>query len=149
MVYMPLPNDPELRLEYLNFYLEVYKAIGVAFLVTVLGAIIPQIVPEAKFTFDNIVKGREHYTKAKTGIDYLPYRLPYYNMQEALAHIETIHQTKHLADIYIKEPYRVAKWPYDPYERIVVYRTALINCSSWDNLPVEKRLEVMQSVEVK
>lgn len=149
LTVIQLPIDPQIRLEYMKFYLEIYKAIGIGFLVAVLGAIIPQVIPEAKFTFDNIVKGREYYTKTKTGIDYLPYKLPYETKQEAISCIEKVHQAKHLADIYTEEPYQVTKWPYNPYDRIVAYRTALINCPGWDKLSVEERFEVLQKVPLK
>ena len=96
-----MPSDPTLKLEYLKFAIEVYKVIGIGFLITILGVLIPQILPEAKYEFDKLKEGREIYSKAKTGIDYLPYQLAELNFKDGMNHLKTIHQLKHLALIFI------------------------------------------------
>jgi hypothetical protein len=70
-----LPTDPTLRLEYFRFTPEVHKAIGLGFLITPLGVAIPNILPEARYDFETLKEGREIYSRAKIGIDYLPYKL--------------------------------------------------------------------------
>lgn len=116
--YLSLPSDSTQRLEYLKFTLEVYKAIGLGFLITLLGVAIPHLLPEARYGFETLKEGREIYSKAKTGIDYLPYKLASLDFKNGIEHIESIHRLKHLADAYIEESPKVGKWPYDAMPRL-------------------------------
>lgn len=142
---LELPDDNSLRLEYLKFILELYKVIGIGFLVTLLGTLIPNILPEAKYEFDKLKEGREIFSKAKTGIDYLPYRLAELNFKESLEYIESIHRLKHLADIYLNELPKVGKWPYDPFEKIAVIRNLVLSKSkNWDKMSRESKLKILR-----
>lgn len=145
MYILELPDDDGLRLEYLKFVLELYKVIGIGFLVTLLGTLIPNILPEAKYKFDKLKEGREIFSKAKTGIDYLPFRLAELGFRESFEHIERIHEVKHLADTYIKDMPQIGKWPYDPYEKITVVRNLVLSKSKdWDKMSRESKLEIFQ-----
>jgi hypothetical protein len=64
--FLQLPSDPSLSLEYLKFVLEVYKAIGIGFLIALLGLLIPNILPEAKYEFDKLKDGREIYSNTNS-----------------------------------------------------------------------------------
>jgi len=97
-VFLSPPAYPTLRLEYLKFALEVYKAIGLGFLITLLVAAIPIIMPEARYNFEISKEGRYVYSKAKTGSDYLPYALAALEFKDGIEHIKSIHRLKHLAD---------------------------------------------------
>ncbi len=142
--FVSYPTDSALRLEYLKFTLEVYKAIGIGFLITLLGALIPNILPEAKYEFDKLKEGREVYSKAKTGIDYLPFRLAQLSFEDGIKHIEAIHQLKHLADPYIKEMPQVGQWPYDAYATIDSYRKVVVRKpKEWDEITRDQRLEML------
>lgn len=138
---------PTLRLEYLKFTLEVYKAIGLGFLITLLVAAIPNIMPEARYNFEISKEGRDVYSKAKTGSDYLPYALAALEFKNGIEHIESIHRLKHLADAYIEESPKAGKWPYDVYARIVAYRDVVEGQKDWDTLSSQKRLELLGNVE--
>jgi hypothetical protein len=99
--FLSPPTDSTLRLEYLKFTLEVYEAIGLGFLITLLGVAIPNNVPQARYDFETLKEGRGIYSKAKTGIDYPPYKLADLDFKNRIAHIESVHCLKHLADAYI------------------------------------------------
>jgi len=146
-----MPSDPTLKLDYLKFALEVYKAIGIGFLITILGALIPHILPEAKYEFDKLKEGREVFSKAKTGIDYLPYRLAELNFKDSMDHLETVHQLKHLAAVYLQDSSQVGEWRYKPYYRIVEFRNAVEKRtpSGWDSLTREERLGLLLQVQEK
>lgn len=148
-VLVDLPSDPALRLEYYRFALEVYKAIGLGFLITILGALIPQILPEAKYEFDKLKEGREVFSKAKTGIDYLPYQLAELNFKDSMDHLETVHQLKHLAKVYLEDSSQVGGWRYEPYYRITRFRDAVKERtpSGWDSLTREERLDILLRVQ--
>jgi hypothetical protein len=141
--YLSLLSDSTQRLEYLKFSLDVYKAIGIGFLITLLGLAIPNILPEARYEFETLKEGREVYSSAKTGIDYLPYKLADLDFKNGIAHIESVHRLKHLADTYIQQFPRAGKWPYDAYARIEAYREVLVRQKDWDALPRKKRLELL------
>jgi hypothetical protein len=53
-----IPSDPEMRLKYYEFMLEVYQAIDIGFLIALLGALIPHIFTETKYEFDKRKEGR-------------------------------------------------------------------------------------------
>lgn len=130
-----LPATAETRLEYLKFILDIYKAIGLGFLITLLVALVPQILPETKYEFEVVKEGREIFSKAKTGIEYMPYNLALLDFKAAIEHIEMIHQLKHLADAYLDENEKAGNWRYDPYEKIVSIREVVTNSADkWDKL---------------
>jgi hypothetical protein len=138
---LTLPADPTQRLEYLKLILDVYKAIGIGFLIALLGTLVPHLLPEARYEFELLKDGRALYSKAKTGIDYLPYRLSELSFADGIRHIEEVHQLKHLAETYMRETSRVGKFPYDAYQEINVYRQVLVDAApSWDDLSREQRL---------
>ncbi len=140
-----LPTDPVLHLEYLKFILDVYKVIGLGFLITLLGVLIPQILPETKYEFDLVKEGRIVFSKAKTGIDYFPYRLASLDFNDAIQHIEVIHQQKHLTDIYLADSPKVGKWYYDPFAEITRIRRCLIKTAEeWNMITTSERIRRLE-----
>lgn len=145
-------EDHALKLEYLAFKLKVYEAIGIGFLVALLGLLVPNILPEAKYEFNRQKEGRRIFSEAKTGIDYFRYELADLDRQPARDHIHKIHELKHLADTYIKNNPRIANWPYEkPYEAydIIMAYLNLVedDAVSWDSLNVEQRKERLSGVQ--
>jgi len=58
-------------------------------------------LPEVRFDFEPLKEGREIYSKAKAGIDYVPYKLADTDFKAGIEYIENIHRLKHLADAYL------------------------------------------------
>jgi hypothetical protein len=148
IVFLSPPSDPALRLEYLKFSMEVYKAIGLGFLITLLTATIPQILPEARYAFETSKEGREIYSRAKTGAEYLPYTLPDLDFKTGIEHIENIHRIKHLAQCYPQLPHASEWLEKKGYSMIVAYRDALVQQSNWDSLSRNERLAILANVKI-
>lgn len=152
----PTDNSLEahkIKLEYLSLKLDVYKAIGIGFLIALLGLLIPNILPEARYEFEKMKEGRKVFSEAKTGIDYLRFGLPYLDRVSAINHINEIHRLKHLADAYIRNDPRIAKWPdakpYDAYHIIMKYLHAVSDPGiNWDKMTLIKRQSTMMKVYV-
>jgi hypothetical protein len=149
-------DDHQLILNYLTLKFEVFKAIIIGYLVSVLGLIIPNILPEAKYEFQRKKEGRKIYSKAKTGIDYLPYELADLDKRMAREHIHNIHELKHLADIYIKDDAKITGWPYKKpygaYEILMAYLDLIEDeKNSWDNLDLKSRSKKLleMNLEIK
>ena len=78
-------TDGNLNLGQLKFFLEAYKAIGVGFLVALLGAIIPHVLAEARDSFERFKESRITYSQAKTSVIYLPEKLTGLAFAEAVS----------------------------------------------------------------
>jgi hypothetical protein len=81
LVYLaagPLPEDADLRLRHLQLYADVLKTLVAGVFVAVLVVLIPHSLNEAKYRFERLRESRQAYSEAKTGVDYLPYRVPYW-----------------------------------------------------------------------
>ncbi|MES9921786.1 MAG: hypothetical protein ABW161_16285 [Candidatus Thiodiazotropha sp.] len=143
----------EVRVKYLTFKLDVYKTITIGFLVAILGLLIPNILPEAKYKFELLKEGRRIYSKAKTGIDYFRFELADLNRLSARAHIHEIHEHKHIADEYdIPNWEGIYRKPYGVYKTIMAYLDLVENTESpWDTLTFEERrsklLELHEHIE--
>ena len=148
------PEVHALRLKCLTFILEVYRTIVVGFLVAMLGILAPNILSEAKYEFERQKKGREVYSKAKTGIDYFRFDLADLDLKDARNYIHEIHELKHLADTYIRNDPQIAQWhykkPYDAYRIIMEYLEAVENIQhQWDFITYESRRRILQEVYEK
>lgn len=97
-----------------HFYLDVYKAVGASFLVALLGSVIPHVLPEARDQFERFKDSRTAYSKAKTGVMYLPERLAGTKFPEAVTLLVDAHKSLHLAETYSSELKRhLSSWhPY-------------------------------------
>jgi hypothetical protein len=141
--YLSPPTDPTLRLEYLKFTLEVYKAIGLGFLITLLGVAIPSILPEARYVFETSREARMAYSKAKTGLIYLPYELADLKFSDALAHIKNLHFEKHMAEAYPQIPEDI-KWLKEvAYHGIMAAHQKLSTQTDWDSISRNDRLKIL------
>lgn len=158
-IEISIPNantneDHEIVLKYLSFEFDVFKAIIIGYLIAVLGLIIPNILPEIKYEFEMKKKGRKVFSKAKTGIDYLKFELADLNRIEARKHIHQIHELKHLADLYMKEDNKIAKWPYkkpfEAYEIIMEYLNLIENTAEpWDKMSISQRRNKLREIDRK
>jgi hypothetical protein len=148
LFFLSPPVDPTLRLEYLKFSLEVYKAIGLGFLITLLTAAIPQILPEARYAFETSKEGRETYSQTKTGAEYLPYKLPDLDFKAGVEYLENIHRLKHLADCYPQLPHASEWLKNKGYHTIVAYRNVLVQQTDWDSLSRNERLAILANVKI-
>ena len=143
--YLSPVVDPVLRLEYLRFSLEVYKAVGIGFLITLLGVAIPNILPEARYEFENQKASREIYSRVKTGIIYLPYELAEMSLSDASAHIKNLHFQKHMAETY-PQTFRARRWlNKTAYFKIEAAHMKLFEKKDWDSLSPSDRLKVLLS----
>lgn len=125
LLFMAEPNSTEVT----KLQIEILKIVLVSVVVSLLGIIIPQVLAserhqtEMKLTqerhetemklakkrldlelkrqeFELKKEGRRLYSVVKTGLDYLPDRLSGMDYQEAIQHIENIHQAYHLVMLY-------------------------------------------------
>lgn len=145
---MGLPEDPRSELDYLHFILEGYKAIGIGFLIAILGTLIPHLLPETKYKFEKQKEGRQVYSRAKTEIEYLHLNLARLRRGEAIDYLLEVHQRKHLADIYIREMPGIGQWYGNPYETIKCCRRVLEETSEWDDLyPDQRREKLCEALE--
>jgi hypothetical protein len=143
--YLSPPSDPIQELEYFRFTLEVYKAIGLGFLITLLGVAIPNILPEARYEFETSKEARMAYSKVKTGVIYLQYKLADLNFSDAIAHLENLHFQKHLAENYPQSSKNMEWLKNDAYNMIDSTFKRLGKRTDWDSIPRNERLKVLLS----
>lgn len=124
----------ELTTEQLRFFLDAYKAIGVGFLVALLGAIIPQLLPEARDRFERFKDSRVAYSEAKTSVIYLPDKLSDLSISDAATVVQDAHKKLHLAETYTELKNHL-KWHPHP-EFWVAY-------NYWELMAMQKRFAKM------
>jgi hypothetical protein len=73
------------NIEQQRLYIDTYKAIGIGFLVALLGTIIPNLILESRDNFERAKESRIAYSQAKTAAIYLPGTLAVLEYGEAMA----------------------------------------------------------------
>lgn len=101
-----LPTDIEQQ----RLYIDAYKAIGIGFLVALLGTIIPNLIVESRDNFERAKESRIAYSQAKTSVIYLPGTLAVLQYGKAMAALQESHQKLHIAETYGKELDEYLKW---------------------------------------
>lgn len=104
----------DLKPDDLRFFLDAYKAIGIGFLVALLGVVIPHLRPEARDRFERFRDSRVAYSHAKTSVIYLPESLTSLSFAEAAAAVQEAHEALHLAETYPKELKKHLHWHPNP-----------------------------------
>lgn len=149
------------RLEHLKLYVSLFKAIIIGLGVALAGVLIPAILAESSEAFARLKESRDFYSKAKTGIDYLPLRLSALPLKEASALIQEVHYFKHQAQLYGElKLHLLARYPagsplLDPdewdewmYNTLFGLRGVLEkNAQTWDKTSPQKRLALLLKVK--
>jgi hypothetical protein len=142
----------ENRLAYYKIYAEIFKTIIAGFVVALLGIFVPALIGEIKFKFEKLQTSRELYSKAKTGVDYLPVRLCNLNFDDASALIQKVHVYKHQAELYFTEQiwhlqkHKVTpdEWSEIMYRKLLGFRTSLQeHADDWDHLSKSEKLALL------
>jgi len=137
-----------LSLERLRLFLDIYKALGVGVLVAILGAIIPQILPEARDRFRRFKDSRVAYSEAKTSIIYLPEKLASLPFSEAVLALEHAHKRLHLAETFSEELRGHLAWHPHPetwvdrnyWDLMALRRVLRSNAEIWSTMSTAERL---------
>lgn len=140
----------KLTTEQLRFFLDAYKAIGVGFLVALLGAIIPQLLPEARDRFERFKDSRVAYSEAKTSVIYLPDKLSDLSISDAAKVVQDAHKKLHLAETYTELKNHL-KWhphpefwvAYNYWELMAIQKALRKNVNKWNSLSTEVRLNIL------
>ena len=103
-------THPPTNIEQQRLYLDAYKAIGIGFLVALLGTIIPNLVLESRDNFERAKQSRIAYSQAKTSVIYLPGTLVVLEYGEAMAVLQESHRKLHIAETYGKELDEYLRW---------------------------------------
>jgi hypothetical protein len=136
-----------------QLFLEWYKAIGIGFLISLLGAIIPHILTEERFAFERFKDSRKVYSLAKTSIIYLPEILPSLDYANAIKKIIDAHRWLHLAETYPNELHKHLHWlhpredswvPRNYWEIYAIQKTLAENIDIWPDLGKSKRLRIIR-----
>ncbi len=155
-----LTSDCNLQSSIFQVFLDGYKAIVGGFLVAVLAVAIPQLLPETKYRFERFRDSREAYSKAQTGIKYLPFKLCELSLQDSFALLQSVHQDLHIAQTYreeLKEHLRLydstenspENWGTKNYNTLKAIKTTLVErFSDWNNLSPNSRLVALKA-EIK
>ena len=136
-------------------FLDGYKAIGIGFLVAVLVVLLPQLLPEEKYRFERLKDSREAYSKAQTGITYLPNKIAALSLVDSVALLQSVHQDLHVAQTYEElashlAPYDTPeKWGPSKYRTLMAIKTTLEErMEDWDTmLPVERLANLMKAIK--
>ena len=96
----PPPDEGQLRVQYLEQYVNLIQIIAVGIVVTLLSIIIPMIIAEDKAKFERYKDSRLAYSKAKTAVLYLADRVQTVDKKTAFALIEEAHRELHLAETF-------------------------------------------------
>lgn len=152
-LYLEWRQTGDLAPERWQFFLEAYKAIGVGFLVALLGAVIPQILPEARDRFERFKDSRRAYSGAKTSVIYLPEQLACLSFADAVSALRDAHRKLHLAETY-SEQLREHLKPWHPHpetwldrnywELMGARRVLHLNVDIWPNVTAGRRLELLK-----
>ncbi|MFD1615875.1 hypothetical protein [Gelatiniphilus marinus] len=147
LFFQNLNLKPEQLFQSYKFQFDVLQTIIVGFLIAIIGLIVPQLLARAKYNFEFLKEGKKLFSEVKTGIDYLPYKIPFLNFNEALTLIENLHQKKHLVDLYEDDKGRKYKDyfnQYKAYEKLTEIRE-LIKTEEFNN--EESQIEKMVKIE--
>lgn len=148
------------RLEHIKLYVSIFKAIIIGLGVALAGVLIPAIFAESSEAFARLKESRAFYSKAKTGVDYLPLRLSALPLSEAAALLQEVHFNKHQAELFDELKIHLAKrydapsdltnpehWGDWMYNRLFEMRTVLEkNAKRWDKMSPESRLALFMTV---
>ena len=93
-----------------RLYLDAYVAIGIGFLVALLGTIIPNLILESRDNFERAKQSRIAYSQAKTSVIYLPGTLAVLEYGDAMAVLQESHRKLHIAETYGKELDEYLEW---------------------------------------
>src|SRR5213078_30303 len=126
-------------------------------LVALVGALVPQVLAQAQAEFEKRKDSRTAYSKAKTGIDYLPLRLSTLGLLKAAALIQRVHVYKHEAELYEellerwlrrRDDNRTSvQWGSDMYDTLFAIRELLEqHALDWDSLTPDQRLKLLLTV---
>lgn len=85
-------------------------AIGIGFLVTLMGTIIPNLIQEGRDKFERAKESRSAYSQAKISVIYLPGKLAVMSYGKAMSTLEKCHQKLHIAEAYGKELDEYLSW---------------------------------------
>ena len=132
-------------------FLDGYKAIGIGFLVALLAVVIPQLLPEEKYRFERLRDSREAYSKAQTGVAYLPNKLAVLGYSESVALLQSVHEHLHIAQTFSElslhlAPYDTPEnWGPSKFRTLVAVKDVLqTHLPSWDTYSPEQRLRLLQ-----
>jgi hypothetical protein len=148
-----LGSEPALTLEIKRLYLEAYKAVGVGFLVAVLGVSVPQLLPEARDRFERFKNSRVAYSEAKTAVIYLPETVSELTFAPAVAAVQDAHRKLHLAETYSELQTHLIGWHPHPetwvdrnyWELMAIRRALRTSVNTWDHLTSRNRLQIIDS----
>ena len=138
---------PPTDIEQQRLYFDAYKAIGIGFLVALLGTIIPNLIQEGRDNFEREKQSRIAYSQAKTSVIYLPGTLAAMQYGKAMATLEKCHRKLHIAETYGKELDEYLKWYGDRaiwseliYWKLTAVRTLLqANADEWEIKSLHER----------
>lgn len=138
-----------------KFFLEIYKTIGVAFLIAFLGVVIPHVLAESRESFLRFKESRIAYSEAKTSIIYLPLKLSNIkSFNHAVATVEEAHRKLHLCETYPAELRKHLHWHPNKktwvdrnyWELIAIRKVLDVYMGMWAEKSAEKRLEILLGV---
>ena len=147
------------RIEYWKFYLEFFSIVLIGFFVAMLGVLIPRGFSKTKYAFERLKESRIAFSRAKTGVDYLPVRLCGLPLKTATSVMQNTHVWKHRAELYSELAQHLLKrgdnvspsdWGDLMYEQLNAIRCAVErNSANWDSMPPEKRLAELKDAQRK
>lgn len=112
-----LPSDDNLRVKYMEQYVDLVQVITVGVAVTLVSVIIPLMLPESRDRFERYKESRQAYSRAKTAVIYLPDRVADVDREKAFKLVEEAHRELHLAEVFedviIRKGY--LKWFANPH----------------------------------
>jgi hypothetical protein len=147
-------SEGRVPVEQFRVFLDAYKAIGIGFLVAIIGALLPQLLPEARDHLERFKDSRIAYSEAKTSVIYLPQELACLSFAESISAVETAHRKLHLAETYKTELRQHLKewhpwpdtWTDRNYWELMAMRTVLNrNIAIWPDLTPSQRLDAVLS----
>jgi len=140
------------KLEYSRLYVEAFKIIVISFFVALIGILVPARLREVQLGFERSKESRIAYSKAKTGVAYLPLQICSLNFAGAVDFIQRVHFEKHQAELYSSDLEKyvehlgvdAGEWGEEHYQRLFAYRTVLEKLAgNWDSTPQHERIELL------
>lgn len=149
------PPDPD-ALARLQFESDIFKTIFGAFIVSMLGILIPAVITEARNRFEQRKESRAAYSRVTTGVNYLALRLATCDLAEAAKTVQGVHYDKHQAELFDdfgewlgrrRPDMTPEKWHEIMYKRLGNVRALLEEeAESWDALQPFQRIALLRSV---
>lgn len=145
----------KLQLEYYKIRQEALQILVVGVAVGLAAIIVPTLLSWHRERFERYKESRQAYSRASTGVHYLPERLAGLNYIEAMQLINEVHEHKHVAETYEELKDQISRragnrtqkqWSDNMWKTLEAYQTVVSEePAKWDQETRKNRLQKLKT----